>query len=209
MKLVCALGIGIAIAALLVAVGHAEPPAADASEEQQKTYWQNRHEQLAERVRDAGARVEATRAEYVRGRHHYKIRGENYVRVLTQIAKAESDLMEAQRELRGLPEEARRAGAPPGWLRELEEVPSAADLDRLLAEEASPPEQHEALARHLRARAVELRDTAESHRLMGFEYTTTKLPTAEAQREHCAKLAELESRLADEYDRLAEGHLAR
>ena len=209
MKLTCALGIGIAIAGFLVAVGRAEPPPADAPEEQQKAYWQNRHEQLVERVRDAGARLEATRAEYVRGRHHYKIRGESYVRVLTQIAKAEADFMDAQRELRGLPEEARRAGALPGWLRELEEVPSAAELDRLLAEEASTPESHEALARHLRARAAELRDTAESHRSMEHAYATTKLPTAEAQREHCAKLAELESRLADEYDRLAEGHLTR
>lgn len=196
--------LSLAPAALRAADAPEPPPGA--SEEAQKVYWQDRARRLQEQIDDAVARLDHGRAEYARGRHHRKIRGEHKVDVLTEIARAEADLIEARRSLEQLPEQARRAGAEPGWLRDINVTPLPEDLEPLLIEAAGDPEQHRTVARLLRARAARLRDRAEGHREMGMAYEGTKFRNAEEQRRHCDRLAELEARTADEYERLAEGH---
>jgi len=180
------------------------PPAF--SEEEQMAYWQGRGRALAERVRDASARLAAGREEYQRIRHHRRIRGEDKVAVLTEIARAEADLIEAQAALERLPEEARRAGAPPGWLPEFEGAAPLEDFAEELAAEARTPEAHLALARSLRARAARYRSMAERHREMGLAYDGSRMRTIGEQRKHCDRLAELEIGVAEEYERLAQGH---
>ena len=190
-----------------VSADPSEPPAG-LSEQEQMAYWQGRGRALAGRVRDASARLAAGREQYQRIRHHRRIRGEDKVGVLTEIARAEADLIDAQAALERLPEEARRAGAPPGWLREFEGAASSEDFAKELAAEARTPGEHLALARSLRARAARYRWMAERHREMGLAYGGTRMRTAAEQRKHCDRLAELETGVAEEYERLAQGHEA-
>jgi len=79
-------------------------------------------------------------------------------------------------------------------------------LEQLLIESASTPQQHAALANHFRAKAAEAREEAAWHRKMASMYGAGKLVTAQAQREHCEKLAAVNESAAQEYDKLAEGH---
>jgi hypothetical protein len=176
-------------------------------EERQKAYWQDRYRRLTERIRDAQERLEAASAELSRARHHRTLRGgEQKLPVLGDIARAEADLMESARALEALPEEARRAGAPPGWLRELEGESPLVGMDRVLAESADTPDRHTELAQRFRTRAMRLRAEAESHESMSFAYGSTRMRSAGDQRKHCARLATLSRELADEYDRLADGN---
>lgn len=201
-------GLAVLGASALPASPDANEPPAGLSEERQMAYWQERARALAEQVRDATARLAAGREQYTRIRHHRRIRGEDKVTVLTEIARAEADLGDAQAALERLPEEARRAGAPPGWLREFEGTTSSEDFAEELAAEARTPEAHLALARSLRARAARYRSMAERHREMGLAYDEARMRTASEQRKHCDRLAELETGVAEEYERLAKGHEA-
>ena len=124
------------------------------------------------------------------------------------IAQAEADLGEARRALDELPEEARRAGALPGWIREMEEVPSPSTLERALLESATTPEEHAALAQEYRDRAARRRVQAQEHRSMALAYAGTRMKTPEQMQRHCEKMAGLENQLAEEYERLAAAHEA-
>ena len=178
-------------------------------EEEQKANWQGRYRRLIEQIREARERLEAAGAELSRARHHRTLRGgEQRLPVLEDRARAEADLIELSRALEALPEEARRAGAPAGWLREVEEDSPLVGMDRVLAESADTIERHADLAERFRARAVRLRAEAESHESMSLAYGSTRMRSAGDQKKHCARLARLSRELADEYDRLAEGHLA-
>ena len=207
-SLVWILGLAVWVAWAPPASADPNEPSVGLSEEQQMVYWQERARALAERVRDASARLAAGREQYTRIRHHRRIRGEDKVTVLTEIARAEADLSDAQAALERLPEDARRSGAPPGWLREFEGAASPEDFAEELAAEAKTPEAHLALARSLRARAARYRSMAERHREMALSYDAARMRTAAEQRKHCNRLAELETGVAEEYERLAEGHAA-
>lgn len=187
----------------------AEPPGQAEQEEEQKVYWQDRYRELTKRIRDARERLEAASAELSRSRHHRTLRGgEQKLPLLGEVARAEADLTDSTRALEALPEEARRAGAPPGWLREVEGDSPLVGMDRVLAESADTPERHADLAQRFRSRAAKLRAEAESHESMSLAYTSSRMRSADDQKKHCARLAKLSRELADEYDRLADGHLA-
>jgi hypothetical protein len=81
-------------------------------------------------------------------------------------------------------------------------------LEDLLVESASTPAQHEALAHHFHAKAASARKEAERHRAMAKTYGGSKLVIAEAQRKHCADLAQNLDAQAKIYDELAAGHEA-
>lgn len=184
-------------------------PTETQQEEEQKAYWQDRYRRLTEQVRNARERLEAAGADLSRARHHRKLRGgEQKLPVLGDLARAEADFMESARALEGLPEEARKAGAPPGWLRELDGDAPLVGMDRVLVESADTPDGHTELAQRFRARAMRLRVEAESHDSMSLAYPSTRMRSAADQTKHCARLAKLSRELADEYDRLAEGHMA-
>ena len=170
-----------------------------------KAYWQGRHHEIVERIRSASERLEAARATYARGKHTRKLQDQGKLDVATEMVRAEADLRAAHAELEAFPEEARRGGALPGWLREVEdEEPS---LHRL----ADPPrdaEEHRALAERLRSRAARYRVQAEEHRSMGLAYRGTRMGNAEEMRAHCDEIARLDVELARQLERLAEGHEA-
>jgi hypothetical protein len=203
---ICVLVLAGAIAPASLA--HAEGPPPGASEEEQHAYWTSRHHDLVERVRDANARLEAARDTYRHGIHRPRRDEARKTELQRAIAEAEAGLGEARRALDELPEEARRAGALPGWIREMEEVPSPSTLEQALVESATTPEDHAALAQKYRDRAARRRAQAEAHHAMGLAYAGTRISTPEQMRQHCEKMASLESQLADEYERLAAVHEA-
>ena len=200
--------IGLALTVLIASSPSAEQiaPPGGLSEEQQINFWQERGRSLVERVRDASERLAAGKAQYSRFRHHRRIRSEDKAKVLMDIARAEADLSDAQTALERFPEDARRAGALPGWEREFEDAGSTDDFAVELAEEPSTPEAHLLLARSFRARASRYRSMAERHKEMGLAYEGERMRTAADQRKHCDRLAELETGVAEEYERLASGH---
>ena len=171
--------------------------------------WQERARVLVAQIQDASSRLAEGRAEYQRVRHHRRIRGQDKLALLTEAARAEADLDEARASLARLLEEARQGGAPPGLLREFEDLDSAEDLVVELATQAKTAEQHLTVARNFRARAARYRAMADRHREMGQRFAGSDSGWIEEQRAHCERLADLEEGVAEQYERLAAGHEAR
>ena len=92
--------------------------------------WVDRIHDAREAVEVARKRVETSRAAYSRMRHKRKERGERKRERAEERDRAVDDLAAAERRLDALLEQARRAGVPPGWVREamdgFEESPPAA-----------------------------------------------------------------------------------
>lgn len=80
------------------------------------------------------------------------------------------------------------------------------DLEALLAEFASTPKEHAALARYFRGKATRHRRLAEHHAAMAKSYTGTKFQAAAQMRTHCEKIAQNERSIAALYDDLAKDH---
>jgi hypothetical protein len=78
------------------------------------------------------------------------------------------------------------------------------DLEQVLIETASTPQQHQALANHFRAKAAQERKEAALHRQMGKAYSGGRATIAQSQSQHCAKIAEMKEASAAEYEKLAE-----
>lgn len=176
------------------------------SEADETAHWEARYRDLERSVAEALARLEPAEATLACGRHHLKIRGEYKVDTLEQITRAKADLGVAVQELRDLPERARRAGASAKLLVELEDRPLMSRPDELSVWSAQGPEQHRALAGEFRHRAARLREVAAGHDSMARAYETSKMRSATEQARHCKRIAELDRELADQYDRLADGH---
>jgi hypothetical protein len=96
------------------------------------------------------------------------------------------------------------AGAPAS----VEEVQGdrTSDLEMLLAEFATTPEQHRALARYFQEKAEEHREVADKHGAMAQSYSSGKVRDAELVREHSKKIAEREAAIAAEYEAMAKVH---
>ena len=74
---------------------------------------------LAQRSLDAAnARYEAAQLAYGQMRHRRRARGERKAAILAEQEHARHSVAEAERALALALEEARRAGVPPGWVRE-------------------------------------------------------------------------------------------
>jgi hypothetical protein len=81
-------------------------------------------------------------------------------------------------------------------------------LEAILAETATTPAQHKALAKYYHAKAADAKAQAETHRLMVKSYSGVRMSDAKAMSEHCNKLASLGDQQAAEYEKLAAAHEA-
>jgi hypothetical protein len=107
--LLVALGLALAIHAGASTPGSDDPEA-------QRAHWQKRAEAVRERHRAALTRYQAAATAYETHRRNNR-RGETKEAIIAERDAAGEELDQAQRELDAFPDEARRAGALPGWLR--------------------------------------------------------------------------------------------
>jgi hypothetical protein len=84
----------------------------------EKELWVRRIRDAREVVEAARARLVEARDTYSRMRHTNKARGEKREAVREGYERAQRELVEAEQGLDAVLERARRAGVPPGWVRE-------------------------------------------------------------------------------------------
>jgi len=89
-----------------------------------KADWQGRYRALVQEVEKTSAQLETDRRAYTKSKQRGRLKGGTREEVLTRIAENERKLAELEQALQQFPEEARRAGIPPGWLREAAASPS-------------------------------------------------------------------------------------
>jgi hypothetical protein len=90
-------------------------------EEVEKARFQERYAELIQSVASAEVRVSKSGAAYTKARQRNRLKGEYRELIMTEMEAAEAELARLQKELVAFPEDARRAGVPPGWLREVED----------------------------------------------------------------------------------------
>ena len=110
------LATGLVLAAATIAAVPATTGAA--TEQEKRQHWVQRYETLRTQEKELREKLEEARAQYSRGRRANRVRGEERVEVVERIEKLEKELAQAQRKLAAFPEEARKAGALPGWFRD-------------------------------------------------------------------------------------------
>ncbi len=118
-----ALSVGSPIAVVVFAPGEvrAEPTAARmTAEERFKFEWQQRYRLAIARERTARVEYEQANLSWKRGMRRHRLRGDRRVRARERLQDAEAQFQAAMTDLESIPEDARRAGVPPGWLREVE-----------------------------------------------------------------------------------------
>lgn len=76
----------------------------------------------------------------------------------------------------------------------------------LLVDWANTPEEHRAMARYYSDKAKDERREAVRHRDMGGRYAAGKMQGRLEQKQHCDRIADLHSQLADEYEVLGQNH---
>jgi hypothetical protein len=79
-------------------------------------------------------------------------------------------------------------------------------LEELLIEQATTPEQHQAIARYYRAKADAARKEVENHRTMRSAYAAGKYAEQRKFQEHCDQLIAHYEAAAKEFDTLATMH---
>jgi hypothetical protein len=92
----------------------------------------------------------------------------------------------------------------PGYVLADERAESA--LEQVLIESASTPKEHEALAKYYHEKAEAAHDMAKEHKKMGAAYGGGKMAAAQAQKQHCDKLAESYEAAAKEYEAMSKEH---
>lgn len=106
-----------------------EDDAAAQNEEDRKIEWQQRMYDARQRMTDAetrlqqyGARLKELQEKSGYGLYGYTPEAQaEATRLEGEIARAQADLVRAQNEVENvIPEQARKAGIPPGWLREVQ-----------------------------------------------------------------------------------------
>jgi hypothetical protein len=93
---------------------------AEASEAARKAEWQQRYRSLVRSVEQLRTELEENRAAYSKAKQRDRLQGSRREQLVEQIASNEKRLAELETELAAFPDEARRAGVPPGWLRDIE-----------------------------------------------------------------------------------------
>jgi hypothetical protein len=92
----------------------------DRREAQSKRHWQNRYVTAKTRVIEAQDQLKVHRTALRKARQRDRLKGEHRTKILGDLEDAREELETAKLELAELPEIARRAGIPPGWLREID-----------------------------------------------------------------------------------------
>ncbi len=116
-----------AVIGLAFASGLATPPSAAAEETgfpadvdlegNGPDYWRERALEARANVAEARERSTAAETAYRSMRQRRRPRGAARATIEAEYEEARVELAKAEQELMALDEEARRAGAPPGWLR--------------------------------------------------------------------------------------------
>lgn len=83
-------------------------------EQQTREYWQERRRQITDRIDALEDQIEELRRE----ERAFLFSHRSTAHVRRQIEQVEAELQEHREQLASLREEARRAGVPPGWVRE-------------------------------------------------------------------------------------------
>lgn len=104
---------GVAILVGLLAIWGS----AFASDDVQRATIQEHHAERVRAVEEARARQESAEVAYKRMRHRRNDRGETKAAILAEREAANEALAQAERDLEQFLDQARRAGIPPGWLR--------------------------------------------------------------------------------------------
>jgi len=121
----------LALALLLAALGWAgSAPAGIPSAHTQvatpadREAWVQSIRNAREDLASARARYEGARKAYSKMKHHRRARGDRKEALVQERDEAAEALAQAERRLEQLLESARRAGVPPGWVREAMEPTS-------------------------------------------------------------------------------------
>ena len=94
--------------------------AAAAQEEPDRDYWVNRYETLVSEVDSLRVKVDVLNTNYVKARQRNYPRGTELYAMKAKAEEATAELEKKEEELENFPDEARRAGAYPGWFRDLD-----------------------------------------------------------------------------------------
>jgi hypothetical protein len=114
----------LAAAAVVLATGALSAvPTAPAQElrdtqEDESKVWKQRYRAALEAEQTSRLALAEAEAAYRRGRSRHTLRGDERVAAFERVEALREQHREASRALAALPEEARRAGALPGWLRD-------------------------------------------------------------------------------------------
>jgi hypothetical protein len=109
----------------------------------QKEYWQDRYRRLRQDAARLERNAERARKAYALAQRRNYPRGGARQQLFQQIEDAETELESVRKEIAELPSEARRAGAMPGWLYEVEKEevvipePAAPDSSELAADDCA------------------------------------------------------------------------
>jgi TolA-binding protein len=113
--------------ALPVSSAWANPPAAVKSaqdeagaEEKLKKEWQERYRDLISEIERTRQQIHADKTNYSKAKQRGRLRGGVADELKARVAEYEQRLAELEREFEEFPTTARRAGIPPGWLREVQ-----------------------------------------------------------------------------------------
>ena len=117
--LVCLIGCALLLPSLLVATAAAQEPPSFTDLE--RRVWQQRYRGLLQQIEQAQLDLDTARGAYNKRRQRERLRGEHRKQAVAAIEEAETRLRDAQQGLDELPDEARKAGIPPGWLRAVED----------------------------------------------------------------------------------------
>ena len=94
--------------------------------EQTKINFQTEYGNALTKLAQAKARFTASEKALRKARQRDRLKGESRTAIYAEIEAAKVELETAENNAARIPESARRAGVPPGWLREVEERQASA-----------------------------------------------------------------------------------
>jgi predicted ribosome quality control (RQC) complex YloA/Tae2 family protein len=94
--------------------------------EQTKINFQTEYSNALTKLAQAKARMTASEKALRKARQRNRLKGESRTAIYAEIEAAKDELETAENNAAQIPESARRAGVPPGWLREVEERQASA-----------------------------------------------------------------------------------
>jgi predicted ribosome quality control (RQC) complex YloA/Tae2 family protein len=89
--------------------------------EQTKINFQTEYSNALTKLAQAKARMTASEKALRKARQRNRLKGESRTAIYAEIEAAKVELEAAENNAARIPESARRAGVPPGWLREVEQ----------------------------------------------------------------------------------------